>query len=253
MRPNDFHPGTGSKLFVTGIVLTGLLMIWLSALMPARAAQIRIAADNSEIHAAISIREVNRISLEDDRIKSVARAPIGYDVVPEPDTGDLYLVPSYGARIDRPVNMFITSERGFTYQLLLTPSDTPSEQLIIQGPRKRPLRTMPVAPRRQAIADLMRGMINGDFMDAYRRRAAVPADLDHISLRLVDFRVLEVWEGERFSGLSLELGPAEPTGLTAADLGRSAAAAWIDTDAGPDTDIGSGIRRAIIIMEAGDE
>jgi len=240
MRPNDFH-------LMAGIVSAGLFMVWLSVLMPAQAAQLRIAADNSEIHASISIREVNRISLEGDRIKSVAKAPVGYDVVPEPDTGDLYLVPSYGARKGRPVNMFITSERGFTYQLLLTPSDTPSEQLIIQGPKKRPLRTKPVAPRRQAIAELMRGMINGDFMDRYRRRAAVLADLDHVSLRLVDFRVLEVWEGERFNGLSLELGPAEPVSLTAADLGNGAAAAWVDTDISTDG------RRAVIILEAGNE
>ena len=247
MRPSRTRTGNTHHIFRRGILSALLLLTMLMVPATAQAAQIRIAADNSEIHATISIREVNRISLEGDRIKSVAKAPIGYDVVPEPDTGDLYLVPSYGARVDRPVNMFITSERGFTYQLLLTTSDTPSEQLIIQGPKKRPLRTRPVAPRRQAIADLMRGMINGDFLDDYRRRAAHLSDLDHVSLHLIDFRVLEVWEGDRFTGLSLELGSAEPMSLTAADLGRGAAAAWIEVDMAKEG------RRAVIILEAGDE
>lgn len=231
-------------------VLTTMLVVLILVCLPAHialAAQLRIAADNSEIHAMISVREVNRISLEGDRIKSVAKAPIGYDVVPEPSTGDLYLVPSHGAHQNHPVNMFITSERGYTYQLLLTPSDTPSEQLIIQGPSKRPLETKPVAPRRQALAALMRGMITGEFMDAYRRRAARISDIDHVAMQLVDFQIVEVWEGDRFTGLSLELGSGQPTGLMAKTLGRNAAAAWIEPKRA------KGNHRAIIIVEAHNE
>lgn len=98
----------------------------------AYALQLKEALDGSEIHANISAADLNRIRLKNDRIIS-AKVNLGdVNIDYEKTTGDIYL------RLAKPrykttVNLFLISERGFTYKLLLTSKFIPSAQIILHN------------------------------------------------------------------------------------------------------------------------
>ncbi len=97
----------------------------------AHALQIKQATDNGQITAIVSAQEISRISLAKDRIRMVNGDP-EVDITHDSETGDVYLKPST-APLTKPLNLFISTEKGFTYQLLLMPEKVPSEQIIIRN------------------------------------------------------------------------------------------------------------------------
>ena len=210
----------------------------------ANAAQYRIAGEDMQIAATISAREITRIAIRDDRIASMVARPDGFTVEHDGSTGDIFLVPTPGPTLGtKPVSIFVTSEEGRTYQLLLTPLDIPAEQIIIVNPRDRNT-TDEQSPRREQLGRLMAAMISGRFLDDYTREAPVIGDLDHLPVPGADIDITEAWQGERFRGLSIVIrDPASE--LAAETLAPEAAASWLSDDIRPD-----GGHSAIIIVEA---
>ena len=159
----------------------------------AEAVQIRVADNNAEIFAVISAAEVSRIALDQDRIVSVSTVPQGFSIDHDETNGDLFLVPLPGTRLFEPVNLFITSEAGLTYQLLLEPRDIPSEQILIRNPKNKIAKKDKTAPYRQEIAHLIRAVIRGDILDDYGRQGA---SADDIIVDRPDLVPVEIWHGE---------------------------------------------------------
>lgn len=219
-----------------------IAIILMTVSLPGMAAQIRIADDDAEIVAVISAREVSRIALEGDRIITLAAVPRGYSIDHDAETGDLYLVPQAFIPAGSVVNMFITSEAGRTYQLLLETRDIPSEQIIIRRPggsgEVMSSSRKSVAPRREALAHLIRGVITGALLDDYRRAAVAKTVLPGGGPGLVP---VEVWKGETFTAWRVHiLGGTDdrPWG----DLFPEAAAVWLADDG----------QTGVIVIETGD-
>lgn len=231
--------GIRIRAVLFGIVAGVLGVLVLS--QAAMAVQYRFAESDGEIVASISLREASRIALRGDRIASVLHLPRGFRVEHDAETGDIYMIP-HGAVSMEPVNLFITSERGQTYQLLLTPRDIPSEQVIIAGSRQH-YRAKGSSPRREELARLIRAMITGEMLDDYTRAAPVIADIDGINPVYEHLEILEVWQGEEFRGLRLGLQIRAGRYITPAVLVEGAAAGWLSDE----QDV------AIIVMEAGYE
>ncbi len=97
----------------------------------AYALQIKQATDNGQITAIVSAQEISRVSLAKDRIRMINSDP-EVDITHDSETGDVYLKPAT-APLTKPLNLFISTEKGFTYQLLLMPEKVPSEQIIIRN------------------------------------------------------------------------------------------------------------------------
>ncbi len=97
----------------------------------AHALQIKQATENGQITAIVSAQEISRVSLSKDRIRMVNGDP-EVDITHDSETGDVYLKPAT-APLTKPLNLFISTEKGFTYQLLLMPEKVPSEQIIIRN------------------------------------------------------------------------------------------------------------------------
>ena len=265
----------GLLVLLPGLPLPGLPLpsLMLHGVPPgtAQAAQYRVAGEEAAIAAVVSMREITRIALRGDRITGVVARPRGFTVEHDAESGDVFLVPGAGGLPDAPVNMFVSSEGGRTWQLLLTPRDVPAEQIVLIGPRAPDPRSMR-APRREALARLMRAMITGALPEDHARRAPVPADLDYLpppaprtplGTMAAEIEITEVWQGARFRGLDIHI----PGGITgeisgeisggisgsmpagadrlslAAGLAPLAAAAWLSEDG----------KRAIIIIEAGED
>ena len=216
------------------------VLVLICAAPPASALQYEVSDGETGIAAGISSREITRIALRDDRIAGVVGRRTGFSIEHDTATGDMFLVPHQGAALTEPVNLFLSAESGAAYQLLLTPLDIPSEQIIIIG-RKRPRPARSPAPRREALADLVRAMMTGRVLEDYTAAPPRPADLDHIASGVPEAEIVEVRQGAVFRGLRVLLprsGVTDP-GM----LAPGAAAVWL-SQAGDE---------AVIVIEAGDD
>lgn len=221
------------QIFRLMALMAGLVAVTSEAM----AAQLRLAESDAEIVAVISAREVSRIALEGDRIASLAAVPQGFSIDHDADTGDLYIVPNPGFKITGLVNMFITSEAGRSYQLLLEPRDIPSEQIIIRNSK------LPVAdpaevgaPRREELGNLVRAVITGALLDSYNRAAAAPDALGDTA----EIVPIEVWRGSSFVAWKIKITGATET--VQSRLTPSAAAIWLSHDG----------QEGVVVMEAVD-
>jgi len=116
-----------------------LLPLLLALASPAGALQILEARDGETVLGKVSRKEVTRIAFEHGRIRKVTGNAAEFVLEKDEDKGHVFIRPS---ALDgtKPINLFLTSERG-TVALLLQPVDTPSDTIVIREPRERHERT----------------------------------------------------------------------------------------------------------------
>lgn len=108
---------------------SGLIALILgSYLSQANALQLVPIADNGMASVKISQHNLNHIAVLDDRIKRVKGLDGQYEFQEDADTGHLFL--KSNQRKD--VTLFITTEKGKTYQLQLKPSNISAETIVLQ-------------------------------------------------------------------------------------------------------------------------
>lgn len=104
---------------------------------PATALQVLESREGETLLARISRREVTRITWEHERIRRVTGNAGEYVLERDEEHGQVFIRPA-SPEATRPINVFVTGEHG-TVALLLQPVDTPSDTLVIRGPRGAPL------------------------------------------------------------------------------------------------------------------
>ena len=188
------------------------------------------ASDHAELRARISASEVVRIALVGDRIARAVRGEGRFGIEHEPANGDLYLRPpevagegvdraeeawtaSEAAPAEEPEVLFVGTERGFTYRLILTPVAGGPAQVLIRNPASgSPATREPDTAdgRIDALVRLVRAVARGEPLAGY----AI-----HAGSEIPGSAVIETWRGPRFSALLFEAGPSAPQGAEgAADL-----------------------------------
>ena len=220
------------------LTVTALLA---AAPAPAAAMQILAAADHAELTAEVSGRAVSRIALMGDRIARVIRAPDGFAVEHDPARGDLYLRPPGAGGADgmktmpdRPVTLFLGTEKGFTYRLTLAVRDRGSAQILIRDPAARTGETgaeTGAAPASDARIGALAALVR-----AVARREPPPGTVIGAGDGAPGGAdgTIETWRGPRFTARMLEVGAVEFTDAAelAAAAGPGVAAAWLS---GPGT------------------
>ncbi|MDA0967624.1 MAG: type-F conjugative transfer system secretin TraK [Proteobacteria bacterium] len=172
----------------------------------ADATQIKLAADNAEISGKLSVIDINRLSLVNDRIKSVKTNKYGYEFINDEASGDVY-IKTTSDNIGDPLNAFIISEKGFTYKLLLSPLDIPSEQIFIKNPaitteESQKENNVPL-PYKEEIVRLIKQMGKGEIDIGYQVKSVkIPVYMKDRSLRLTK-RV--IYQGTKYEGLIYDL------------------------------------------------
>ena len=96
--------------------------------------QIVDAQDGQTALAKISRKEVTRIAFERARVHKVTGSAGELIVEKDDERGQIFVRPT-DAQSTKPINLFLTSERG-TVALLLQPVDTPSDSIVIREPRE---------------------------------------------------------------------------------------------------------------------
>ena len=225
---------------------------------PARAMQILEAADHGELSGEISATGVSRIALGGDRVRRVVRAPGGFAVEHDPESGDLYLRPAAPAggpgAAHGPVTLFIGTERGFTYRLTLTPAPRDSAQILIRNADAAgagdPRIGIGGSPRVAALVRLVRAVARREVVAGY----AIVAGGGEVRAGIA---VIETWRGPRFAAHVVEAGDVPVAGTDAPDAaalagtmrvggGARVAAVWL---APPGTGPAGG-RLAVVVTEA---
>ena len=99
---------------------------------PAHALQIVDAQDGQTALAKLSRKEVTRIAFEHGRVRKVTGSAGEFVLEKDDDKGQIFIRPT-DAQSTKPINLFLTSERG-TVALLLQPVDTPRDSIVIREP-----------------------------------------------------------------------------------------------------------------------
>ena len=198
------------------------------------------AGDHAELPAGIAASGVVRIALEGDRIARAVRGAGRFEIEHDPANGDLYLRPLDGAGngADRaempeaapaaahavpapavgPAVLFVGTEKGFTYRLILTPVAGGPAQVLIRNPavaNSAPPPTISADRRIGALVRLVRAAARREPLAGY----AVHAGGAAAGTRVPGLTVIETWRGPRFSALVFEAGPSASEGAEgAADL-----------------------------------
>lgn len=97
------------------------------------AMQFHTAIDGEQVNAEISAEETSRITLINDRIKQFFVSQ-GRVIIEKDETkGDIYLTPTNLFQ-NKNINLFITSEQGKTYSLVLAPKTMSSTTIAVKSP-----------------------------------------------------------------------------------------------------------------------
>jgi len=99
--------------------------------LPAFALQIKEAKDNQAVTANVSSKELTRIFVDGDRIQNIRGVQGTYELTKDEKLGAVFikLSPMF---LKRPFDIFVTTELGHTYNLLLTPRDIPAESIELK-------------------------------------------------------------------------------------------------------------------------
>jgi hypothetical protein len=95
--------------------------------LQANAAQVLDVLPDGEIEAFISSSELSRVKINNDRIRAIRANDGELEIVEDNALGEVYILPN----VQKPINIFIATEKNHTYKLLLIPQKTPSEQIFI--------------------------------------------------------------------------------------------------------------------------
>ena len=91
--------------------------------------QIVKVQDDGEIKVWVSSVELNRIKAIDDRVKYIRGNEGDIEWVADKEIGDLYIKP----KVAEATNIFITTEKGYTYKILLQVHDMQAEQIFLKN------------------------------------------------------------------------------------------------------------------------
>lgn len=113
-----------SRLF-RSLLLSSALLI--SA--PSFALQIVDAFEGKTLFAKISANEPSRLSIDGGKIRRLKVDPNELTVEGDPENGQAFIYPKAA---DKPVTVFVISDNGRTYTLVLQPVDAPTETVILR-------------------------------------------------------------------------------------------------------------------------
>ena len=140
------------------------------------AIQFKETAPDGEIEAIISIDDISRIKVIADGITSLKINEGQLETLYEEVSGDVFIRPSLSS-LD-PMSAFITTKRGFTYKILLTPESVPAEQIFIHN-SEAVIASVAIAAKRDSYEEqiivLIDSMRKSKPLEGYvRKEASIP-------------------------------------------------------------------------------
>lgn len=205
--------------------------------------------NHGTISAVISAQEVSRISVLDDRIRSIVGVPPqGWSLEHDRITGDLFLIPLTADL--RPLSLFIQTQQDYSYQLNLAVEAISAQQILIKNKHagidsEASAALWQSQPRVQVLTQIVQALRQDNLSTSlFSRRSPRTGELENIHPDIQEIVIYAVWESEEFTAYQLSLYATDR--LRADQLISPAAAIWVSE---PDE---AGISQAIIIQENAD-
>lgn len=153
------------------------------------ALQVVDGVEGKTIYVKASTRDLNRIAIEGGRVRQVRAADDAYITGSADEaTGQAMVMPL----VDQPFGIFVFSETGKTYSLVVQPSDVPGESIVIRephitaSPAAKPGRIEAAPDREKSVVRMIQVMNDSDQP---RDGIEVKAGWEEIRL----------WQGTRFA------------------------------------------------------
>jgi len=174
-----------------------LILLYLNC--QAFALQVKPVKDNQTISAKISTKELSRIFVSNDRIQATRGISGAYELMKDEQQGMVFIKPTafYG---NRSFNLFVTTEHGHTYNLLLIPMNIPAEsiQLKPMSPTIRLAeRWEKNSPYVDMLIQLMNSMVNEKRPDGY---VVVPVQGKIYRFPEFTMQLVTVYKGSHLQG-----------------------------------------------------
>lgn len=163
------------------------------------ALQVKSVKDNQSVSAKISIKELSRIFVSGDRIQATRGINGAYELVKDEQQGMIFVKPTafYG---NRSFNIFVTTEHGHTYNLLLIPMDIPAESIQLKPASpsiKLADRWEKNSPYVDLLIKLMNSMVNDEHPTGY---AVIPVKGEIYRYPEFTMQLVSVYKGNHLQG-----------------------------------------------------
>lgn len=106
----------------------GLILLCIVHTSVAWALQTKALSDHQTAFFKISVKELTQIFVEGDRVQSARGLDGHYQLTKDESQGAIFIKPS----THKPFNLFLTTEAGHNYTLLLSPIDIPAEVIQLK-------------------------------------------------------------------------------------------------------------------------
>ena len=178
-------------------VLVSLLLVG-----PSFGAQVKSLTENETVKGNISNTDLNRISVEGDRIAQVFGSSGHFTMETDETHGQIFIRP---VGEGRQLSLTIITESGLTQDILLIPSNIPSQSIVLK-PAKRNAEQAKhwetSQPYVQTITSLMQAMVQGKEVPGFNLR------VNEQSLNMwndLHVKQLQIFEGSQLKGVTYEL------------------------------------------------
>lgn len=192
----------------------------LACVTQVQALQIHTATEDESVEAQVSATETSRITLVGDRIKQFFINQGRLVIEKDEAKGDLYITPAQSFQ-DKPINLFITSEQGKTFSLLLTPADISSATVVVKSAASGHHNSKAcesTSPYEASITQLIKAMALGEVPKGYQVVGARDSVLEiEENLKI---EIITQFVGPSLQGQVLEVtnDSKEPLTLTVEDF-----------------------------------
>ncbi|MFA6038145.1 MAG: type-F conjugative transfer system secretin TraK [Legionellales bacterium] len=143
------------------------------------ASQDFVVEDGQTIDARISSENLNRIHLLEDRIESIKALDGQFQYQHDPKLGELYLKPSTAYK-DKPINLYLTSENGFSYALTLRSGSDKPQTILLKNPNTKHSDVLEQMNEQDEIQALLNQMYLGKGNNEFTRQVI---DVDKLTIR----------------------------------------------------------------------
>lgn len=153
----------------TSLLLSGGLAVAADA----AALQVIDAVEGQTVLAKISARELTRITIDRARVRAVTGLEGQLLVEKDDHTGAIFVRPVDPAK---PVNLFVSTDSGRTYALVLQPVDMPADTVVLRDRSTRPAEHPTALEKSGSHEKMIKSMIialaNGELATDLERREA---------------------------------------------------------------------------------
>ena len=154
--------------------------------------------EGHEVNANISAEGLNRIAVEDDKIVSVKGTTGEFSLDKDDALGQIYIKPETK---DKPIHVYVSTEKGNTYSLNLTSSEISPESIVLIPEQKIEHPFEQTASYEDSLKEVVKAMHNQAF-DGY---SVDKAKVKLPKVRDVHVTHLQSYLGSKVSGEILEV------------------------------------------------